>query len=86
MEEVFGFNIRPINLSQINNFFSSEFAVPGGNKTKLYRMESSTLICEIIVDFKFDKKSKYFFGDFEDCGGRRKGYSKPNYGVLYFMG
>ena len=71
MEEVFAINIRPINHAQINNFFSSEFAVPGGNSTRIYRMESSTLICVMIVDFKFDTKSKYFLGDFEDCRGRR---------------
>ena len=61
MEEVFAINIRPINHAQINNFFSSEFAVPGGNSTRIYRMESSTLICVMIVDFKFDKKSKFMF-------------------------
>ena len=59
MEEVFGFNIRPINHAPINNFFSSEFAIPGGNNTKIYRMDSSTLICGMITNYKFDSKSKF---------------------------
>ena len=59
MEEVFSINIRPITPSKINNFYSEEFAVPGGNSTKIYRMDSSTLICSMLVDWKFDSKSKY---------------------------
>ena len=46
MEEVFGINIRPINHALVNNFFSSEFSIPGDNNTKIYRMESSTLRLE----------------------------------------
>ena len=75
MEEVFGINIRPINLSLelVNNFFSSEFAIPGGNNTKIFRMESWTLLCHMITDYKFDKKSKYFFSwGFRDYYGRRE--------------
>ena len=59
MDEVFAINIRPITASLTKNFFSKEFSVPGGNGTKIYRMESSTLICEMFVNFKFDRKSKY---------------------------
>ena len=76
MEEVFGINIRPINHSQINNFFSKEFAIPGGSNTKIYRMESWTLLCNMITDFKFDKKSKYFLGILGIVEGGEKGLIK----------
>ena len=50
MEEVFAINIRPITPSLINNFYSSEFAIPGGNNTKIFRLDSSTLICGMITN------------------------------------
>ena len=59
MEEVFSINIRPINHAPFNNFFSSEFAVVGGNSTRIYRLDSSTLICGMITNYKFDRKSKF---------------------------